>query len=849
MRRPGIVAPPGIPTDVNLMLSWKPGAITCYYDFLRQNRVFEYKQQNPQAAVIVRFAHPRNWFTDPEKTAVQYAQTIAAKWNELRPLAPYVCFADEMNLYYENDDPDPANQPLYETEQFYESVGWWITRVAQVVKSLAPQMALLTPPFSPGRYEDGSPDEEGNITEAFAGYDHLAEAIHAYFDDTLAFHAYWGNINGSDKTQLQDPQISSWYAFRWRRLLAMCRKRYNINASVVIDEAGNFATYDADFFDQITYFSRQTLSDPRVKALTFALWEDPTFSPGNIFNVWTAYIPDLPAFTQKLAAQPDVTVAATPPPVISAPVVSAPVSTPTYTDADFGGMDIRVMFDDGHIETMPMETYLRGVVPSEMPATWHIEALKAQTIAARSYACNALRRARYLNQAFDIRANPSTDQNYRLDKIHASTDAAIQATKGIVMKYNNQPVDAVFSSNCGGHTLNSEEVFKKADGSPALPTPYLRGVACPAPGPKNGHGVGMCQYGANTLAQMNLTFDKILAYFYKGVTFGPWEYKASEQPSSGMNTIGVTTPGNWTVNIKRAPGFSIIVGNLADQANIPITITRPDGTSFVSMSGSKLEFGPGGFEALVNRTGVYTLQFLGQQFSVEVDGKNTIRLDFKTAEKAVAAPAQSVLRGKLVDQTGSALKGRVIKLQGTTGAQTTVTGADGGYVFENLVAGAYGLTVPDSPISETVTLDGREFKTLNLKLAVTTTSGEWVVETQVRPGSLPLMVGDIGEPKQPITVTSPGGAQMIVVSGGKPEFGPGGFEIYAPEKGIYTLEFLNRQFTIAMEGPMLYLTFRKKAEVLARLISTTLPLSQINALLTQIKTETGKTDIFNIEEV
>ncbi len=70
----------------------------------------------------MRFQHPRNWFTNPEQTAVQYAQQIAGQWNTLRPLSPYVCFAEEMNLYYQNDDPNEANQPLYETEQFYEGV-------------------------------------------------------------------------------------------------------------------------------------------------------------------------------------------------------------------------------------------------------------------------------------------------------------------------------------------------------------------------------------------------------------------------------------------------------------------------------------------------------------------------------------------------------------------------------------------------------------------------------------------------------------------------------------------------------------------------------------------------------
>lgn len=843
MRRPGIVVPPGIPTDANLMFGWKPGAITCYYDYLRQNKVFEYKAQNPDAVVIVRFPHPKNWFTEPEKTAVQYAQTIAATWNDLRPLAPYVCFANEMNLYYENGDPDEANQPLYETEQFYEGVGWWITRVAQVIKSLAPEMKLITPPFSPGRHEDGAPDDSGNITEAYAGYDYLSEAIHTWFDDTLAFHAYWGDANGSDSARLKDPQTASWYAFRWRRLLKMCQTRYNLNAKIIIDEAGNYATYDADFFDQITYFSQQSLSDSRVLALTYYLWEDPNFSPGNIFNVWTAYIPDLRDFTAKLAARPDVIRG-------SAPAPTLPTSTThVISEAAFDGDDIRVMFDDGHIETMPLETYLRAVVPAEMPAVWHIEALKAQAVAARSYAANAIRRARYLNKAFDIQTNPDVAQHYRADKIHPNSDAAIFATKSLVLKYNSQPIDAVFSANCGGHTQNSEDVFKRSDGSLTPPTPYLRGVACPAPGPKNGHGVGLCQHGANTLAKMNLTFDKILGHYYQKVSLGPWKYEPATSAPPSMATVGITSPGSWGVKINRSPGFSIIVGNLADRADEVITVTRPDGTTFTTRSGSKPEFGAGGFEAMPNKQGVYTLQFLGEQFSVEVDGKTTIKLEFSLKDALTAPVAQSVLRGKLVDQLGNTLEGRTVRLQSTAGVQKTVTEAGGSYKFENLPAGTYGLSVPDSPVAKTITLDGREFKTVNLEMSVAIESGDWLVETEERPGSIPLMVGDIGEAGQPITVTSPKGAQTIVISGGKPEFGPGGFEVYTPDKGMYTLQFLDRQFTIPMEGKMLYLTFSQKANVLARLISSSLPLSQITMLLEEIKARTEADDLFSIEEV
>ncbi len=85
--------------------------------------------------------------------------------------------------------------------------------MAQVIKSLAPEMKLIAP-LSPGRHEDGAPDDSGTITEAFAGYDFLADALSLYFDSTFAVHAYWGDANGSDMNRLKETQTASWYAFR-----------------------------------------------------------------------------------------------------------------------------------------------------------------------------------------------------------------------------------------------------------------------------------------------------------------------------------------------------------------------------------------------------------------------------------------------------------------------------------------------------------------------------------------------------------------------------------------------------------------------------------------------------------
>lgn len=122
--------------------------------------------------------------------------------------------------------------------------------------------------------------------------------------------------------------------------------------------------------------------------------------------------------------------------------------------------------------TLDMENYLRAVVPSEMPAYWAsqnpkaLEALKAQAVAARSYAYNEL----YIkNKPFILTTTSSQVYNGKSAE-HALTDQAVTETAGIYAVYNNKPIEAFFHSSSGGFTENSEDVWTN-------PVPYIRGVA------------------------------------------------------------------------------------------------------------------------------------------------------------------------------------------------------------------------------------------------------------------------------------------------------------------------------------------------------------------------------------
>lgn len=116
---------------------------------------------------------------------------------------------------------------------------------------------------------------------------------------------------------------------------------------------------------------------------------------------------------------------------------------------------------------LDIEQYLYGVVPSEMPASWHKEALKAQAVACRNYAHSNL--GNHKSEGFDV-CDTTHCQVYNgtLNEKQTTTDA-INETKGIYAYYNNQIINAVYSSSSGGYTDDAENVWSNS-------VPYLKAV-------------------------------------------------------------------------------------------------------------------------------------------------------------------------------------------------------------------------------------------------------------------------------------------------------------------------------------------------------------------------------------
>jgi len=121
-----------------------------------------------------------------------------------------------------------------------------------------------------------------------------------------------------------------------------------------------------------------------------------------------------------------------------------------------------------------LEQYLLGVVPAELgPEVWpELAALEAQAVAARTYAWR--NRGQFSAEGFDLCDTPRCQVYLGADAEHPLSDRAVASTRGQVLTWNGQPIVALYTATCGGHTEDGKEIF------PEHAEPYLRGVPCRA---------------------------------------------------------------------------------------------------------------------------------------------------------------------------------------------------------------------------------------------------------------------------------------------------------------------------------------------------------------------------------
>jgi stage II sporulation protein D len=128
------------------------------------------------------------------------------------------------------------------------------------------------------------------------------------------------------------------------------------------------------------------------------------------------------------------------------------------------------------VNAVPLETYLLGVVGAEMPLSWNLEALKAQAVAARTYAVSRMLTARDRGATFDVYSDTRSQVYSGAPKPQYASKLSqvVTATTGEVLVFEGNLLTAFFHSTCGGHTESAARVFKSHNVAP------LHGVPCDA---------------------------------------------------------------------------------------------------------------------------------------------------------------------------------------------------------------------------------------------------------------------------------------------------------------------------------------------------------------------------------
>lgn len=185
---------------------------------------------------------------------------------------------------------------------------------------------------------------------------------------------------------------------------------------------------------------------------------------------------------------------------------------------DEKGAEIRVLLGEEVVE-MELEDYVKGVVRAEMPAGWEQEALKAQAVAARSYAL--YQKSAGKHEDADVCGDSTCCQAYADEEemkefwgagaaeYEAKISAAAEETAGEALWYNGNRAATVYHASSVGRTREAAEVWGQA-------VDYLIEVETTSEQEAKGHGVGMSQWGAKGMAENGKTYSEILAHYYPG---------------------------------------------------------------------------------------------------------------------------------------------------------------------------------------------------------------------------------------------------------------------------------------------------------------------------------------------
>jgi len=129
------------------------------------------------------------------------------------------------------------------------------------------------------------------------------------------------------------------------------------------------------------------------------------------------------------------------------------------------------------VNELPLEEYLRGVVPNELsPVTFaQLEALKAQAVAARTYIQRNL--GQFKDEGYDVCATDACQVYFGARTEDPLATQAVTDTRGVIATYDGKPINALYSSTCGGRTEDAQNIFQEK-------VPYLVSTLCEYKHPK-----------------------------------------------------------------------------------------------------------------------------------------------------------------------------------------------------------------------------------------------------------------------------------------------------------------------------------------------------------------------------
>ena len=126
---------------------------------------------------------------------------------------------------------------------------------------------------------------------------------------------------------------------------------------------------------------------------------------------------------------------------------------------------------DNKVISLGLEEYITGCVAAEMPASFELEALKAQAVCARTYAIRKILDQHLYPQGADLSDDITTCQAYitetefykrhphNSDQLYGKIKKVVAETEGVVIFYKNKPIDALYHSTCGGQTASGKDSF------------------------------------------------------------------------------------------------------------------------------------------------------------------------------------------------------------------------------------------------------------------------------------------------------------------------------------------------------------------------------------------------------